>query len=55
MVKLQRIFGSTLEISFRSLQTYIMDRAYVDFERLYDMHQAQAYFVIREKPSISYQ
>jgi len=28
---------------------YIMDRAYVDFSRLFDMHQAQAYFVIREK------
>ena len=28
---------------------YVMDRAYLDFERLYDMHQCAAYFVIRKK------
>ena len=28
---------------------YIMDRAYLDFERLYSMHQSLAYFVIRKK------
>ncbi len=28
---------------------YIMDRAYVDFERLYQMHQCSAVFVIRSK------
>lgn len=28
---------------------YIMDRAYLDFERLYQMHQAGAVFVIRSK------
>ncbi len=33
---------------------YIMDRAYVDFERLYNMHQAQAYFVIREKKKFNF-
>jgi len=33
---------------------YIMDRAYVDFERLYDMHQAKAYFVTREKHNINF-
>lgn len=28
---------------------YIMDRGYLDFERLYAMHQAQAFFVTRAK------
>jgi hypothetical protein len=28
---------------------YVMDRGYVDFERLYTMHQAGAYFVTRAK------
>src|SRR5579872_2099018 len=28
---------------------YVMDRAYVDFERLYDVHQAGAFFVTRAK------
>jgi hypothetical protein len=28
---------------------YVMDRAYLDFERLYNMHQCLAYFVIRKK------
>ena len=33
---------------------YIMDRAYVDFERLYDMHQFQAYFIVREKSNFNF-
>jgi hypothetical protein len=28
---------------------YIMDRAYLDFERLYILHQNSAYFIVREK------
>lgn len=28
---------------------YVMDRGYVDFERLYTMHQAGAFFVTRAK------
>jgi len=28
---------------------YLMDRGYLDFERLYTMHQAQAFFVTRSK------
>ena len=28
---------------------YVMDRAYLDFERLHNMHQCLAYFVIRKK------
>lgn len=33
---------------------YIMDRAYLDFERLYHMHQCLCYFVIREKHNFKY-
>lgn len=33
---------------------YIMDRAYLDFERLYHMHQCLAYFVVREKRNFVY-
>lgn len=34
---------------------YIMDRAYLDFERLYHMHQCLTYFVVREKRNFDYQ
>lgn len=33
---------------------YIMDRAYLDFERLYHIHQCLAFFVIREKHNFNY-
>lgn len=33
---------------------YIMDRAYLDFERLYYMHQCLTFFVIREKHNFNY-
>ncbi|WP_076791960.1 IS4 family transposase [Chlorobium sp. KB01] len=33
---------------------YIMDRGYIDFERLYFMHQAQGFFVIRAKSNLSF-
>lgn len=33
---------------------YIMDRAYLDFERLYKMHQHHCYFVLREKRNFKY-
>ena len=33
---------------------YIMDRGYVDFERLYTMHTAGAFFVIRAKSNLRY-
>ncbi|MBR9682787.1 MAG: IS4 family transposase [Candidatus Aenigmarchaeota archaeon] len=33
---------------------YIMDRAYLDFERLYHMHQCLSYFVIRQKHNFNY-
>jgi hypothetical protein len=31
---------------------YIMDRGYLDFERLYTLHQSSAFFVIRSKTNI---
>ena len=33
---------------------YIMDRAYLDFERLYKMHRYHCYFVLREKRNFKY-
>ena len=33
---------------------YIMDRGYVDFERLFALHQAGAFFVIRAKRNMQY-
>lgn len=33
---------------------YIMDRTYLDFERLFHMHQCLYYFVIREKHKFKY-
>ena len=33
---------------------YIMDRGYTDFERLYHLHQASAFFVIRAKSNLKF-
>ena len=33
---------------------YIMDRGYLDFERLYAMHQALAFFVTRAKSNTQF-
>ena len=33
---------------------YIMDRAYLDFERLYNLHQAGGLFVIRAKKNLQF-
>lgn len=33
---------------------YVMDRGYVDFERLYRLHRARAVFVIRAKKNLAY-
>ena len=33
---------------------YIMDRGYIDFERLYDIHKSQGFFVIRAKSNLSF-
>lgn len=41
-------------LEFEAGAFYIMDRGYFDFERLWKINQADAYFVIRAKKSISY-
>lgn len=33
---------------------YVMDRAYIDFYRLHDLHQCQAFFVTRAKRNMAY-
>ncbi len=33
---------------------YIMDRGYIDFQRLYTIHQARGFFVIRGKSNLSF-
>lgn len=42
-------------LEFEAGAFYIMDRGYFDFERLFKIHSAQAYFVIRAKKSISWE
>lgn len=34
---------------------YVMDRGYLDFGRLYELHQAKAYFVTRAKKNFTFQ
>jgi len=34
---------------------YVMDRGYLDFTRLYQLHQAKAYFVTRAKKNLTFQ
>ena len=33
---------------------YLMDKGYVDYDRLYSMHQQQAFFVTRAKDNMAY-
>ncbi len=42
-------------LEFEAGAFYIMDRGYFDFERLFRIDSAQAYFVIRAKKSISWE
>ncbi|MEM1219339.1 MAG: IS4 family transposase [Bacteroidota bacterium] len=41
-------------IEFESEAFYVMDRGYVDWTRLYQIHQAGAYFVIRAKDNLAF-
>lgn len=43
------------EILFEANSFYIMDRGYVDFERLYRIHSANAFFVIRAKHNFQFE
>jgi Domain of unknown function (DUF4372)/Transposase DDE domain len=41
-------------ISFEANSFYIMDRGYVDYKRLYRIHQCDAFFVTRAKDNMNY-
>lgn len=40
------------ELCFEAGAIYVFDRAYVDFERLYRLHQSRAFFVTRAKKNL---
>ena len=42
-------------INFEEGAYYIMDRGYIDFARLYQIHKQKAFFIIRAKASLSFQ
>lgn len=42
-------------LKFEAGAFYIMDRGYFDFERLFKIHSAKSYFIIRAKKSISWE
>jgi hypothetical protein len=42
------------ELLLEAGSIYVMDRGYTDFARLYRLHQAQAFFVIRAKRSLDF-
>ena len=41
-------------ISFEANSFYIMDRGYVDYKRLYKVHQCNAFFITRAKDNMNY-
>jgi hypothetical protein len=41
-------------ISFEANSFYVMDRGYVDYKRLYKVHQCNAFFVTRAKDNMNY-
>lgn len=41
-------------LKFEAEAIYIMDRGYIDWKRLYKIHKAQSYFVIRAKNNLSF-
>ena len=42
------------QLAFEAGSFYVMDRGYIDFARLYGLHQAQAFFVTRAKSNLQY-
>jgi len=42
------------QMAFEAGSFYIMDRGYIDFARLYVLHQAQAFYVTRAKSNLQY-
>lgn len=43
------------ELVFEPLAFYLMDKGYLDFQRLYRINQADAFFVTRAKTNLAYQ
>jgi len=41
-------------VTFEAGAFYVMDKAYTDFQRLYHLHQQQAFFVIRAKRNLAF-
>ena len=41
-------------VSFEANSFYIMDRGYVDYKRLYKVHQCNAFFITRAKDNMNY-
>ena len=41
-------------IAYEAGAHYVMDRGYVDFERLYKIHRTEAFFVVRAKDNLSF-
>lgn len=41
-------------LNYEAGSFYVMDKAYVDFKRLYDLHKSNAYFVTRAKSNMSF-
>jgi len=41
-------------VSFEAGAFYIMDKGYIDFRRLYQLHQQQSFFVIRAKNNLAF-
>lgn len=42
------------ELVFEAFAIYLMDKGYLDFARLYRLHQAQAFFVTRAKTNLAF-
>jgi hypothetical protein len=42
------------ELAFEAFAIYLMDKGYLDFQRLYRLHQANSYFVTRAKSNLSF-
>lgn len=42
------------QIFFEQDSFYVLDRGYTDFERLYKIHQADAFFIIRAKDNLNF-
>ena len=42
------------QIAFEAGSFYVMDRGYIDFARLHNLHQAQAFFVVRATSNLQF-